>query len=94
MTASAHPLLYAAPIALLASLIEAVVLGRRPPGSYDWKATAVSILDQLGHQILSFLPLAIAAPVFALAWDHRVATIPLNTVWSFVLLVSDPTWCC
>jgi sterol desaturase/sphingolipid hydroxylase (fatty acid hydroxylase superfamily) len=86
MSASLHPLLYAAPIALFASLIEALILARKQPGNYDWKATGVSILDQIGHQILSFLPLAIAAPVFAFAWDHRLATIGLNTAWSIVLL--------
>lgn len=86
MYASAHPLLYALPIALTASLIEALVLSRRQPGGYDWKAAGVSILDQIGHQFLAFLPLSLAAPVFALAWDHRIATVPLDTAWSFVLL--------
>jgi sterol desaturase/sphingolipid hydroxylase (fatty acid hydroxylase superfamily) len=86
MSASLHPLLYALPIALIASLIEAVVLSRTPAAKYDWKATGLSVLDQLGHQILGFLPLSIAAPVFAFAWDHRLATLPLNTAWSFALL--------
>jgi sterol desaturase/sphingolipid hydroxylase (fatty acid hydroxylase superfamily) len=86
MPASLRPLLYALPIALCASLIEAIVLSRRSPKGYDWKAAGISLLDQLGHQVLAFLPLAIAAPLFAFAWEHRLTTIPLNNVWSFVLL--------
>jgi sterol desaturase/sphingolipid hydroxylase (fatty acid hydroxylase superfamily) len=86
MSAYLHPLLYALPIALSASLIEALVLARKQRGQYDWKATGVSMMDQIGHQLLAFLPLSIAAPVFAFAWEHRIATIPLNTAWAFVAL--------
>jgi sterol desaturase/sphingolipid hydroxylase (fatty acid hydroxylase superfamily) len=81
-----QPLLYALPIVLLASLIEGIVLALRRPGGYDWKATGISVVDQLGHYFLAFLPLSIAAPIFAFAWEHRIATVPLNTAWAFVAL--------
>jgi sterol desaturase/sphingolipid hydroxylase (fatty acid hydroxylase superfamily) len=86
MSAYLHPLLYALPFALFASLIEAVVLARNGPGNYDWKGAGVSVLDQLGHQLLAFLPLSIATPVFAFAWRHRIATIPLSTAAAFLAL--------
>jgi hypothetical protein len=38
-------LAWALPIVLLASLIEALVLSWKQPGSYDWKAAAVSVTD-------------------------------------------------
>jgi sterol desaturase/sphingolipid hydroxylase (fatty acid hydroxylase superfamily) len=86
MSAYLHPLLYALPVALSASLIEALVLARRRPGTYDWKGAGVSMLDQLGHQLLAFLPLSLATPVFAFAWEHRISTIGLNTGWAFLAL--------
>ncbi|RDI97875.1 sterol desaturase family protein [Dyella solisilvae] len=86
-------LLIALPFALTASLAEAVVLNRRQPGRYDWKAMGLSILDQLGRQALVLLPLSLAAPVFALAWSHRLATITLGGAWSVLLLFVGMEFC-
>ena len=63
-------LFVALPAVVLASLLEAIVLARIR--SYDWRASAVSLLDlvlRIGVQI--FLPLSIAAPVIALVYRHR-----------------------
>ena len=62
---------------LVASVLEAAVLWRRV--DYDWRATGVSMLDlvmRVGMQI--FLPLSIATPLIALAYQHRLTTIPLD----------------
>ena len=91
MSAYLHPLLYALPIALTASLVEALVLARR--NQYDWKAAGISALDQVGHQILAFLPLSIATPVFAFAWQHRLTTVPLNNAWSLFALFFGQEFC-
>ena len=76
-------LLVALPIVVAASLIEALVLARR--GGYDWRATGVSLADlalRIVMQIL--LPLSIAAPLIALAREHQLTTIALDT-WPAVL---------
>lgn len=88
-----RPLLYALPIVLGASLVEGWVLARRQPGQYDWKAVGVSVLDLIGRQLLAFLPLSLATPVFALAWHHRVATLSLNGFWAFVLIFTGQEFC-
>jgi sterol desaturase/sphingolipid hydroxylase (fatty acid hydroxylase superfamily) len=88
-----HLLRYAVPIVLIASLLEALVLARRQPGQYDWKATGVSMLDQIGRELLTFLPLTLAAPVFAFAWQHRIATLSPTSVWAVVALFVGQEFC-
>jgi sterol desaturase/sphingolipid hydroxylase (fatty acid hydroxylase superfamily) len=77
-----RPLLLALPVVLGASLIEAWALSRKRPGDYDWKASGLSLLDLIGRQGLRFLPLSLATPVFAWAWQHRVSTIALDSGWT------------
>lgn len=88
-----RPLIYALPIVLVASLIEALVLARKQPGQYDWKATGVSMVDLIGRQLLRFAPLSIAAPVLAFAWEHRIATVQLSSVWAVVVLFLGQEFC-
>lgn len=58
---------WAVPFVLVASLIEAIVLHRRAPGSYDWKAAGVSVADQIMRRLIVLLPLTVATPVYAWA---------------------------
>lgn len=88
-----RPLLYAMPIVLVASLIEGFVLARKQPGQYDWQAMGISLLDLIGRQLLRFLPLSLAAPVFAFVWNHRVATLALDNIWDCVLLFTGQEFC-
>ncbi|WP_329742781.1 sterol desaturase family protein [Dyella sp. A6] len=81
-----HVLLYALPLLLAASLTEAAVLSRHQPGRYDWKAYRVSMFDLAGRQLLNLLPLSVASAVFAVVWPHRLTTITLDSIWSFLLL--------
>jgi sterol desaturase/sphingolipid hydroxylase (fatty acid hydroxylase superfamily) len=70
-------LLVALPGVLIASLLEAIVLAR--VRSYDWRASAVSLLDlivRVGVQI--FLPLSIATPLIVLAYRHRIGVLSLD----------------
>jgi sterol desaturase/sphingolipid hydroxylase (fatty acid hydroxylase superfamily) len=84
---------YVLPFVLVASAIEGLMLSGKKGGRYDWKATGVSMLDLAGRQLLSFLPLSLAAPVFALAWEHRIATVPLAGAWAFVALFLGQEFC-
>lgn len=78
---------------LLLSLIEALVLQARKPGSMDWAEAWLSIGDMLGRRLLALLPLNIATPVFAWAWEHRVFTVGLGTAASFFLLFLGLEFC-
>ena len=85
-------LLWVPPAVLAIALIEALVLSRR--SRYDWRAFGVSGLDlvmRLGVGIL--LPLSLAGPFIRWAITHRLATIELNTVTTFLLLFLGQEFC-
>jgi sterol desaturase/sphingolipid hydroxylase (fatty acid hydroxylase superfamily) len=65
-------------------LIEGLVLHARYR-NYDWKGSAASIVNSLirfGVQVA--LPISLAAPIFALAWEYRLTTIEINGWIAFV----------
>lgn len=68
------------------SLIEARVLATRRPGEFDWSETWLSVADLAGRTVIGLLPLNLATPVFAWAWQHRLATVPLHGIASFLAL--------
>lgn len=72
------------PIVLGASLIEAVVRSRR--GDFDWQGVGVSFLDLLGRRLLLFGGVSTSAMLLDVAWHHRVATLRLDGVTSFLAL--------
>jgi sterol desaturase/sphingolipid hydroxylase (fatty acid hydroxylase superfamily) len=74
------------PLVLTAALVEGVWLSRSRPEGYDWKASACSLADLVGRQLLRFVPLAIIAPWLAWAWEHRLFTQSLDKVGSILLL--------
>jgi sterol desaturase/sphingolipid hydroxylase (fatty acid hydroxylase superfamily) len=76
-------LFVALPTVVVASLVEALVLARIR--SYDWRATAVSLFDLFARVAVQiFLPLSIAAPLIALAYQHRIGAIALDS-WPAIL---------
>jgi sterol desaturase/sphingolipid hydroxylase (fatty acid hydroxylase superfamily) len=71
------------------SLIEAWVLSRKNRHTatpFDWGEVWVSLADLVGRKLLSLLPLSLAAPVFALAWEHRIYTVTLDSALMVLLL--------
>ena len=74
------------PLVLTAALVEGVWLSRSRPEGYDWKASACSLADLAGRQLLRFVPLAIIAPWMAWTWEHRFFTQSLDNVGSILLL--------
>ena len=86
-------LIWALPIVLLASLIEALVLSTLKPGSYDWKAAAVSLTDQALRRLMALWPLSIAAPVFAWAYEHRLFELTLSSPAMVALLFIGQEFC-
>jgi sterol desaturase/sphingolipid hydroxylase (fatty acid hydroxylase superfamily) len=85
------------PSVLTMALVEGVVLslraGARDNNDYDWKAWFASAGDAMVRQFVNLLPLSLVGPAFALAWQHRLATIPLNGVGSFVVLLVGQEFC-
>ena len=73
-------------VVLGSALAEALVLSRRKEYGYDWEAARVSLLDMVGRQIILLLPLSLATPVFAYAWERRIATISLDGIGALLLL--------
>jgi sterol desaturase/sphingolipid hydroxylase (fatty acid hydroxylase superfamily) len=74
------------PLVLTAALAEGVWLSRTRKEGYDWLASACSLADLAGRQLLRFVPLAIIAPWMAWAWDYRFFTQSLDNVGSILLL--------
>ncbi len=60
-------------VATLEGLVKTWVL--RTP--YDWRAYAASLADAVARRFLDGIGLSIAAPIFLLAYTHRIATIDL-----------------
>ena len=78
--------LAATALILLISLAEALILQSRGPGSFDWSEAWLSVGDLIGRRVLALLPLSLAAPVFAWAWEHRLFTVELGGAAEFLLL--------
>ncbi len=75
----------AAPAVLLLSLLEGVVLSRR--GQYDWRAYGISLFDYAGRiAITVFVPFTIAAPLVRWVEQHRLATVPVDSVGMALVL--------
>ena len=84
---------YALIFVVIAALLEAVVLSRKP-GGYDWRAMGVSFFSLVARTTVGvLLPLSLAGPLFAWAWEHRIATIPLDSVTAFVVLFFGQELC-
>ncbi len=82
-----------APLVLLPAVIalaavEALVLAVWRKEAYDWRAALASLADALGREfvVYRFLPLSLGAPVIALAWSHRLTTMPLSGIGALGLL--------
>ncbi len=85
-------LFVALPLVVIASLIEALVLARH--NTYDWRAAGVSLLD-LGMRVTIqlVLPLSIATPLIALAYQHRFGDIALDTAPALLALFVGQEFC-
>ena len=72
---------FAAAVALLSSLAEALVLSMRHGwGAYNWKAAGVSVADFLVREypLRWWLPLMFWSWPMQWCWQHRLWTLPMN----------------
>jgi sterol desaturase/sphingolipid hydroxylase (fatty acid hydroxylase superfamily) len=85
--------LVALPVVLCFALLEALVLSRQRPGSYDWRAAGVSVLDQVLRRLVGLVPLSLAAPVFGWAHEHRLLTLTLDGPLQLLVLFFGQELC-
>ncbi len=65
-------------LVLGAATLEGLVQTLRQPGSYDWRAYFASVGDALLRRAVDGLGLSLAAPLVALAHEHRLSTLALD----------------
>jgi sterol desaturase/sphingolipid hydroxylase (fatty acid hydroxylase superfamily) len=97
-TSDLRPWLSALIVVLLGiAAIEGIVLSRRTPGGYDWRAFAASIADAIGRGITDAVStgLGLVLAILLLGWiyEHRLFTITMDTWWAFALLFVGEELC-
>lgn len=79
---------FAAAFLVLISIacVEGLARSLLRPGSYDWRASAASFADALIRRGVDALGLSLVAPLFVLAWEHRLQTLEMSSPAAFVAL--------
>jgi sterol desaturase/sphingolipid hydroxylase (fatty acid hydroxylase superfamily) len=84
-------LLAALGVVLVLATFEGLVLARQ--GLYDWRAYLATLGDVIGRRAVEALGLSIAAPLMALAYEHRLFMLPLEGASAFALLFIGQELC-
>ena len=94
MQAVSAILFYSFPVVIALAVTEAAVLWFTSP-SYDWRASLASLVDLLVRKyfVYVWLPIGLADPLVPLAWEHRIATVPLGTFGAVALLFIGQEFC-
>ncbi|AZG16458.1 sterol desaturase family protein [Cupriavidus pauculus] len=88
--------LYATGFIVAASLVEAYCLARKARlqgRGYPWHAMGLSLVDMIGRKLMALLPLSLATPIFAYAWQHRLFTVEINSALAVLLLFIGQEFC-
>lgn len=88
--------LFATAFVVSVSLVEACFLARkaRQQGkAYPWHEIGLSLVDMIGRKLMVLLPLSLATPIFAFAWDHRLFTVEINSALAVLLLFIGQEFC-
>jgi sterol desaturase/sphingolipid hydroxylase (fatty acid hydroxylase superfamily) len=83
-------------IVVAASFVEAFFLARkarREGREYPWHEMGLSLADMVGRKLMAFLPLSLATPIFAFAWQHRLFTVEINSALAVLLLFVGQEFC-
>ncbi|MBB6202644.1 sterol desaturase/sphingolipid hydroxylase (fatty acid hydroxylase superfamily) [Paraburkholderia fungorum] len=78
------------------SMVEAVWLTRKNRSTatpFAWHEVWLSLADVFARKLLAMLPLSLAAPVFAFAWEHRIFTVELNSALTVLALFIGQEFC-
>ncbi|USX06715.1 sterol desaturase family protein [Paraburkholderia fungorum] len=88
--------LYVTAFVIAVSMVEAVWLTRKNRNTaapFAWHEVWLSLADVVARKLLALLPLSLATPVFALAWEHRVFTVELNSALMVLALFIGQEFC-
>ena len=88
--------LYVTAFVIAVSLVEAVWLSRKnriTDTPFAWHEVWLSLADVVGRKLLALLPLSLATPIFALAWEHRIFTVELNSALMVLTLFIGQEFC-
>lgn len=80
-------------VLVLVAIAEGVIWSLRRK-DYDWRAFGVSMFDLGGTILMRFVaPVGLAAPLLALAYEHRLFDLTLDQLWQFPLLFLGQEFC-
>lgn len=77
---------WAIPVALAAIAAEITWYLLVQKRAYPWREMLASVAIRIMHIPLRLVTPLVVAPVAFFVWDHRLATVPLNTTWGVALL--------
>ena len=89
-------MLVATAVIVFFSMIEAAVLTwkkRNTAEPFAWYEVWISLLDLVVRKATALLPVSLAAPVFALAWDHRIFTVSIDSTLMVLALFIGQEFC-
>lgn len=79
--------LWILPVFALAIVIEAFFYRRAKGKAYPWKESGLSLVVAIGHNIAGIVNHAVVITLLGgLAWNFRVATVPMDAWWAWPLL--------
>ena len=69
---------------VVAELIWSRAVGK---GAYTWRETLATVAIAAPQNLLTSLASVVTLAASAWVWEHRIATVPLNTAWGVALLI-------
>jgi sterol desaturase/sphingolipid hydroxylase (fatty acid hydroxylase superfamily) len=87
----ARLLVYA--VAAFSISLEILFLHLSRKRGYAWRESLASLGIGVGHAFSNSLTAVLTIGLFELVWNHRLWTIPLNQIWSFILLFLGLEFC-
>ena len=77
---------FALPFVLLLMAVEAIWLVRLRRQAYPWREAVASLGIGVGNRLTQAAAPLLLAPIYLLAWEYRIATVPLDTWWGLAAL--------
>jgi sterol desaturase/sphingolipid hydroxylase (fatty acid hydroxylase superfamily) len=87
MDLQAKQFVWLLPVMISVALAEALYITFVQKRSYNWRESAASLGIAAGQRLLGLLAAGGSVGVLLLLWEHRLWTVPLNTVWGAALLL-------
>ena len=82
------------PLFALAAALEGWYLQARRGVAYDWRAYFASLGDAVGRRlIVTIIGFGAVGVLLELAWKYRLATVPMDQAWAWVLLFLGQEFC-